>query len=312
MNSGNPHVGRLDYTNKSCPLKNKGKDNKDDGVSDGVNVDSIEEDETTDLDNDMLELRESSSLQIISKVIAPTIYEQIHNYVNGDKETKTANAMLVQSTPQYKAFEWIVRQDEKSPTSQEDTFISRYVLVLLYFAMEGSDWTIQPRWVSDGTSLDVCDWMFVSCNDNINITSNSANMNTIVTALNIPTNNLGGSIPSEIQHLSNLRMIDMSDNIRISGTIPSELYNLVSLEVLGLGGNDLVGTVSTLIGRLSNLRALYLRENGLDGALPLESPTSNNVMLTELDVSGTYFENTFKSILETFPNLGKSSLSRYY
>ena len=53
--------------------------------------------------------------------------------------------------------------------------------------------------------------------------------------------------------------------------------------------------------------ALSLSENGLDGTLPLETFYETTNAITELDIAGTYFEISFKSILETFPNLGKSN-----
>jgi len=61
-----------------------------------------------------------------------------------------------------------------------------------------------------------------------------------VRSIILPSNNLKGNIPSEIQYLSKLDFLDLSHN-SINGSIPREFQNMEQLEYLNLRKNQLTG-----------------------------------------------------------------------
>ena len=60
----------------------------------------------------------------------------------------------------------------------------------------------------------------------------------------------------------------MLDSNQLTGTIPSELGDLTNLTWLDLGGNQLSGSIPTELGQLANLYHLYLAGNQLIGCVP--------------------------------------------
>jgi hypothetical protein len=55
---------------------------------------------------------------------------------------------------------------------------------------------------------------------------------------------------------------------KLVGTIPDSIYNLVLLSTLSLDENELTGTISTLVGQVTNLESFEVYGNQLDGSLP--------------------------------------------
>ncbi|OGY91659.1 MAG: hypothetical protein A3B31_03025 [Candidatus Komeilibacteria bacterium RIFCSPLOWO2_01_FULL_53_11] len=76
--------------------------------------------------------------------------------------------------------------------------------------------------------------------------------------LDISNNALGGALPAEIRQLSELRVLDASDN-QMTG-VPAEIGQLSKLEVLDLSNNQLTGLPYEL-GNLQNLKTLHLAGN---------------------------------------------------
>lgn len=78
-------------------------------------------------------------------------------------------------------------------------------------------------------------------------------------------NFLSGEIPSSFRRLTNLKTLDLSDNV-LSGNL--NLENLpVSVDSLSLGNNKLIGGISGLL-RFPNMTYLDLSANNLDGPIP--------------------------------------------
>ena len=85
----------------------------------------------------------------------------------------------------------------------------------------------------------------------------------------LASNNLKGSIPSEIQHLRSLDSLNLRNN-SLEGDIPEGLQNLLHLTHLDLSDNRLIGQISPLywIGeKLTHMEVLNLSSNhlSLDG-----------------------------------------------
>ncbi|KAK3161216.1 hypothetical protein QOZ80_1BG0073980 [Eleusine coracana subsp. coracana] len=76
-------------------------------------------------------------------------------------------------------------------------------------------------------------------------------------------NNLTGSLPDQLGHLTNLTTLDLSDNW-LSGELPLGIGALTKLTELRLGWNNLEGTITeSHLGKLSNLENLELSENSI-------------------------------------------------
>ena len=73
----------------------------------------------------------------------------------------------------------------------------------------------------------------------------------------IVTNQIHGTIPSEIGLLHKIRHLDIGSN-QVDGSLPTELGNLNNLRVLALGDNLLTGTLPSELGNLDNLKHLSL------------------------------------------------------
>lgn len=81
--------------------------------------------------------------------------------------------------------------------------------------------------------------------------------------------------------------------IELAGPLPDELFQLTLLETLQLDAANAVGTLSTRIGQLTNLRRLYLNENQFSGALSTLSDALNQLTkLQYLDLSDNDWTGT--------------------
>ena len=129
----------------------------------------------------------------------------------------------------------------------------RDLLVLLYHATRGWQWTSAGNWLSERP---LSEWYGVE--------TNAAGR---VAVLALAGNNLAGEIPHGIGALTALERLYLENN-DLAGEIPGELGNLADLEFLALGRNRLSGEVSAGLARLSNLRSLWIRGNRLSGAVP--------------------------------------------
>ena len=129
-------------------------------------------------------------------------------------------------------------------------------LVALYTSTNGASWSDSPsnNWNMTNTP---CSWAGVICSGSK------------VTRLYLSSNQLTGTIPTELGNLVNLTDLWLSSN-QLTGMIPTELGNLVNLTDLWLRQNQLTGTIPTELGNLVNLKYLGLSSNQLTGTIPLE------------------------------------------
>ena len=131
----------------------------------------------------------------------------------------------------------------------------RDVLVKLYNATEGDNWTNNDGWLSDQP---LGAWHGVTTDPQGN-----------VTVLSLRENNLSGTIPPEIGNLKLIDSLNLSLN-ELTGNIPPELGKLTSLEILDMQANQLTGEIPPDIGNLKQLGFLNLESNELNGNIPPE------------------------------------------
>ncbi|KAE8735247.1 Endomembrane protein 70 protein family [Hibiscus syriacus] len=88
-----------------------------------------------------------------------------------------------------------------------------------------------------------------------------------LTVVDLSSNHLSGTIPSDVGKLSRLTYLDLSSN-HLSGEIPASIGNMTDLLFLYLYKNGLSGSIPQQIGMLMCLNGLDLSENNLIGSLP--------------------------------------------
>jgi len=159
-----------------------------------------------------------------------------------------------------------------SPTGQADIpQVERQALVTLYNETGGSDWKDSSGWLSDSTP---CTWFGVTCSGGS------------VIGLNLPDNNLSGSIPPELGSLSNLESLSLVGN-SLSGPIPPELGDLANLRALALSRcewpSQLSGSIPPQLGNLTKLVELELCDSLVSGPIPPELGNLVNLVTINLD-----------------------------
>jgi hypothetical protein len=138
----------------------------------------------------------------------------------------------------------------------------RLALESLFKSCGGAGWERKGGWM---TEVDLGEW------EDVDVDAEGR-----VTALRLSNNGLVGSIPSDIQQLSALRVLvlcndqddDESRKNELTGPIPAELGQLRALTGLFLDGNELSGPIPAALGQLGGLTSLYLDKNKLSGAIP--------------------------------------------
>lgn len=129
----------------------------------------------------------------------------------------------------------------------------RGILVALYNATNGPNWSRKTNWLSDAP---LENWFGVTTNDDGQVTELALDQNT-----------LNGALPSAIGGLSALKKLTLRGN-DLSGTIPTEIGELAALETLNLGENELVSPLPEGLASLNQLKTLFLDNNEFTGTIP--------------------------------------------
>ena len=188
----------------------------------------------------------------------------------------------------------------------------RAVLVELYEAAGGPNWTFSGNWLTDAP---LGDWYGVGVNSAgrvVGITLGTAYdrergrweshgfSGSIPPALgrlsqlrhlrligeadfrSPAVHVLTGRIPPEIGNLTNLISLELRGNA-LTGPIPPEVGNLTNIQDLDLSINALTGPIPPAIGNLTNIQTLDLQRNALTGPIPPE--IGNLINIRTLDLS---------------------------
>ncbi|XP_024041855.1 probable LRR receptor-like serine/threonine-protein kinase At3g47570 [Citrus sinensis] len=117
------------------------------------------------------------------------------------------------------------------------------------------------------------------------------------------SNPLGGILPRAIGNLSqSIEVIGMF-NCNISGSIPEEINNLTNLIAIYLGGNKLNGSISIALGKLQKLQLLGLEDNQLEGSIPYD--LCRLAALFQLDLGDNKLSGFVPSCFGNLTNLRK-------
>ncbi|KAG6674870.1 hypothetical protein I3842_15G068700 [Carya illinoinensis] len=91
----------------------------------------------------------------------------------------------------------------------------------------------------------------------------------MMTAIDLSSNQLTGSIPSQMGELSQIRFLNLSNN-SLTGSIPISFQNLRSVEGLDLSHNKLRGRIPSELVGLTSLSVFSVAYNNLSGRIPFE------------------------------------------
>ena len=156
------------------------------------------------------------------------------------------------------------REPRPSARNCSPELTDREILVILYNATDGPNWTNSANWLSNRP---LGEWH--------GVTTHSQGR---VTELRLTLNQLKGALPPELAHLTNLQVLALGGN-QLTGEIPPWLGSLTNLQELLLGDNELTGEIPAELGRLDKLEELHLSENQLTGCIParLQDVLSNDL-----------------------------------
>lgn len=144
-----------------------------------------------------------------------------------------------------------------------------------------------------GTSF--CEWKGVRC---------SANR---VTSINIASQSLSGTLPPDLNTLSQLTSLSLQNNA-LSGALPS-LANLSMLETVFLGGNNFTSIPDGCFQGLTSLQSLSMADsfNLAPWAIPSEFTQSSN--LVKLNLGSANLVGTLPDVFDSFVSLQELRLS---
>ncbi|XP_059639146.1 probable LRR receptor-like serine/threonine-protein kinase At3g47570 [Cornus florida] len=145
-------------------------------------------------------------------------------------------------------------------------------------------------------SAHFCKWQGVTC----------SRQHQRVTALNLSSLQLVGSLSPHIGNLTFLRVIHLENN-SFRGTIPQEVGQLFRLQHLSLDTNSFQGEIPTEMGSLSNLLQLLLYSNHFAGKIPISF--GNMSSLQELYLMSNNLEGSIPVELGQLSNLKTLQLS---
>ncbi|KAL3925923.1 MAG: hypothetical protein SGILL_000066 [Bacillariaceae sp.] len=245
---------------------------------------------------------------------------QLEYFVDVALPSYTRNALRRASSPQRKAFDWLLNNTMLAsyPLPRR---LQRYALATLYFSTGGEKrWNKNFGWLSDE---DECEWFSME----IEVPVCGENGFKI---LSLSSNSLRGTLPLEISLLSSLELLQVNENIltgflptslggleqlreiHLSQIMPPQLGQLKSLKQLLLDRNTLVGPIPRDFGQLEQLEVLYMYENLFTGTIATDLGHLSDLIDFELDMnalSGTVpSEIGMWNKLQTF-NLGNNTLS---
>jgi len=148
-------------------------------------------------------------------------------------------------------------------------------------------WTREDRWM---TSLAVCDWGGIKCE--------TIGPHKVIREVNLTSNALQGTLPSELQALTQLTMLDLSSN-QLSGELPAVLFRrLHLLRSFIVGNNHFMGTIPTEIASLKQMQELDLSRGSFQGTIPIEIAKMTQLQILILE------ENQLE---QAIPNLASLS-----
>ncbi|CAB9513154.1 Leucine Rich Repeat [Seminavis robusta] len=171
----------------------------------------------------------------------------------------TTKALEDTSSAQYQAFQWLL-EDPFVFGYPKQRILQRYALMTVFYATAGpTQWFNKTGWGS--YYLHECAWFQ---NQEFALKSFIGKLYPgFLSGFLEPLPDIQCDNQGRYQHL-------WLDQNNLVGSLPKELYSLTSLETFSAGLNPLVGSISSYIGQLQQLRGLAIFSTGLSGSIPKE------------------------------------------
>ncbi|XP_057508214.1 putative receptor-like protein kinase At3g47110 isoform X2 [Actinidia eriantha] len=122
--------------------------------------------------------------------------------------------------------------------------------------------------------------------------------------LQLQNNSFGNEIPLELGRLQRLQILMLSNN-SLGGQVPANLSRCSNLILLDFSYNMLVGEIPVEIGSLSMLTRVYIHDNNLTGSI---DPFGNLTSLQELSAAENIFDGGIPNGFGRLKNLQKLAL----
>jgi len=164
-------------------------------------------------------------------------------------------------------------------------------LVDLYHSTDGDHWTTNTDWL---LTLTPCSWYGLACASGQ------------ITELDLPGNQLSGTLPASIGDLAALQDMgfgfggDFMTN-ELCGALPPEIGELSQLQSLNLDANDFSGDLPVEIGQLKSLDYLALSHNNFTGSIPPQLASIEP--LVQLKIADNKLTGSIPPQLGKLPNL---------
>ena len=190
----------------------------------------------------------------------------------------------------------IIAEDNEDELDN-DALVQRYLLALLYYTTDGSNWGNKEKWLKRES---VCDWYGIICDPNTN---------TVITEIKLQENNLVGTIPSELGQLQKLQVLSLEEN-NLSETFPQGMANSIDLRHINLSKNKFIGTINPSFKNLKLLEYLDISENLFSSTVP--SSFGRLPSLKTLKASDNAFSSALPSDFYKLRNLVHLALANNF
>ncbi|XP_074563005.1 protein STRUBBELIG-RECEPTOR FAMILY 6-like [Curcuma longa] len=169
-------------------------------------------------------------------------------------------------------------------------------LNVIYVSLNSS--SVLTNWVANGGDPCGQSWLGIECTGSAVTAIKLPNLGlsgtlgynlqtmTSLTTLDISNNNIGSGSQIPYNLPPNLQILNFGGN-QFSGNIPYSISQMVALKNLNLAHNQLQGNLTDMFGGLGNLTTMDLSLNQLTGDLP--ASFSNLSSLTTLDLENNQF-----------------------
>uniref|UniRef100_A0A7S3KWS7 Leucine-rich repeat-containing N-terminal plant-type domain-containing protein n=1 Tax=Amphora coffeiformis TaxID=265554 RepID=A0A7S3KWS7_9STRA len=183
-------------------------------------------------------------------------------------------ALRKYASPQRVALRYI--SAEFSNIRLDEKLIDVYAVATFFFSTGGISWTNNTKWKSGDP---VCVWHGIGCD-----------VNGHVIAMELPQNNLLGTLPPELGLLAPRPIEPSSSNATTAG-----------LTRLDLSGNGIQGKIPEQVGLLSSMEEFLIQDNLFSGRIP--RGIRNWTFLQRLSLFDTYLEGEIPTELCSLANV---------
>ncbi|KAF9662951.1 hypothetical protein SADUNF_Sadunf18G0107600 [Salix dunnii] len=156
--------------------------------------------------------------------------------------------------------------------------------------------TPTPKGWSKTNSNDYCNWNGVKCDNSNNVIS-----------INLASEGLSGTLPSELSTLSQLQSLSLQGN-KLSGPLPS-FANLATLRELYIGSNNFTSIPKDFFKGLTGLQTLSMNANINLESWAISTDLIDSSSLTTFEASNANIIGTIPDMFASFPSLQNLRLS---